>query len=146
MIKTGNCQRQFRQTNKHQHYLNKKLNSELHGEVEFTQTSKKNTFIPPSRNEISSLTLGSRLSCLLSVNMMYRVLLLQYGKTFCLTVNTRTNVCKIYKTNLDNKPFTISLYNISFWQNNKKMGHLEIFCFCFLYCQGLLHSRGPMTE
>jgi hypothetical protein len=54
----GFCQRQFRQTNKHQRYLNKKPNSELHGEVEFIQISLKNTFLPPSRNEISSLTLG----------------------------------------------------------------------------------------
>jgi hypothetical protein len=23
------------------------------------------------------------------------------------------------------------------------MGHLEIFCLCFLYCQGVLNSRGP---
>jgi hypothetical protein len=51
MVKTGFCQRQFRQTNEHQRYLNKKLNSELHGEV----------------------------CCLLSVNMTYRVLLLQGG-------------------------------------------------------------------
>jgi hypothetical protein len=39
MVKTGFCQRQFRQTNEHQRYLNKKLNSELHGEAEFIQTS-----------------------------------------------------------------------------------------------------------
>ena len=38
MVKTGFCQRQFRQTNEHQRYLNKMLNSELHGEVEFIQT------------------------------------------------------------------------------------------------------------
>ncbi len=59
MVKTGFCQRQFRQTNEHQRYLNKKLNSELHGKVEFIQTSLKILF-SPSRNEISSLTLGSR--------------------------------------------------------------------------------------
>ncbi len=34
MVKTGFCQRQFRQTNEHQRYLNKKLNIELHGELE----------------------------------------------------------------------------------------------------------------
>jgi hypothetical protein len=39
MVKTGFRQRQFRQTNEHQRYLNKKLNSEFHGEVEFIQTS-----------------------------------------------------------------------------------------------------------
>jgi hypothetical protein len=33
------CQRQFRQTNEHQRYLDKKLNSELHWEVELIQTS-----------------------------------------------------------------------------------------------------------
>ncbi len=94
MVKTGFCQRQFRQTNEHQRYINKKLNSELHGEVESIQTKpvKKNFFYPLSRNEISSLTLGSRLSCLLSVNMTYRVLLLQSGNIFCLTVNTK-NKC-----------------------------------------------------
>ncbi len=38
-------------------------------------------------------------------------------------------------------------YTVShFGRNNKKLGHLEIFCLCFLYCQGVLHSRGPMTE
>jgi hypothetical protein len=89
MVKTDFCQRQFRQTNEHQRYLNKKLNSELHGEVEFIQTSLEILFLSPSRNEISSLTLDSRLSCLLSVNMMYRVLLLQGRKIFCLTVNTK---------------------------------------------------------
>ncbi len=52
----------------------------------------KNTFFTPSRNEISSMTLGSRLSCQLSVNMTYRVFLLQCGKIFCLTVNTK-NKC-----------------------------------------------------
>ncbi len=92
MVKTGFYQRQFRQTNEHQRYLNKKLNSELHGEVEFIKTSLKILFLPPSRNEISSQTLGSRLSCLLSVNMKYRVLLLQGGKIFCLTGNTK-NKC-----------------------------------------------------
>jgi hypothetical protein len=85
MVETGFCQRQFRQTNEHQCYLN----NELHEEVELIQTSLKILFLSPSRNEISSLTLGSRLSCLLSVNMMYRVLLLQDGKIFCLTVNTK---------------------------------------------------------
>ncbi len=88
MVKTGFCQRQFRQINERQHYLNKKLNSEFNGEVEFIQTSLK-ILVFPGRNEISSLTLGSRLSCLLSVNMMYRVLVLQGGKVFCLTVNTK---------------------------------------------------------
>ena len=38
-VKTGFCQTEFRQTNEHQCYLNKKLNSEFHGEVEFIQTS-----------------------------------------------------------------------------------------------------------
>jgi hypothetical protein len=92
MVKTGFRQRQFRQTNEHQRYLNKKLNSELHGKVEFIHTSYKILFLPPSRNEILSLTLGSRLFCLLSVNMTYRGLLLQGGKIFCLTVNTK-NKC-----------------------------------------------------
>jgi hypothetical protein len=89
MVKTAFYQRQFRQTNEHQRYLNKKLNSELHGQVEFIQTSLKILFLSTSRNEISSLTLGFRLSYLLSVNMMYRVLLLQGGKIFCLTVNAK---------------------------------------------------------
>ncbi len=38
MVKTGFCLRQFRKTIEHQRYLNKKLNSELHEEVEFIQT------------------------------------------------------------------------------------------------------------
>ncbi len=92
MVKTGFSQRQFRQTNEHQRYINKKLNSELHCDVEFIHTNYKILFLPPSRNEISYLTLGSRLSCLLSVNMTYRVLLLQGGKIFCLAVNTK-NKC-----------------------------------------------------
>ncbi len=49
MVKTGFCQRQFRQTNEHQSYLYKKLNSELHGEVEFIQTSLKILFFIPQR-------------------------------------------------------------------------------------------------
>ena len=49
MVKTGFCQRQFRQTNEHQRYLNKKLNSELHGEVEFIQTSLKILFFIPQQ-------------------------------------------------------------------------------------------------
>jgi hypothetical protein len=47
---------------------------------------KKNTFFPPNINENSSLTLGSDLPCLLSVNMMYRVLLLQGGQIYCCTL------------------------------------------------------------
>jgi hypothetical protein len=39
IVKIGFCQREFRQNNEHQRYLNKKLNSELHGKVEFIQTS-----------------------------------------------------------------------------------------------------------
>ena len=69
------------QTNEHQRYLNMKINSELHEEVEFIQTSLKILFFYPP--------VGSRLSFLLSVNMMYRVLLLQGGKIFCLRVNTK---------------------------------------------------------
>jgi hypothetical protein len=38
-----------------------------------------------------------QLSCLLSVDMMYRVLLLQGGKIFCLTGVERKNVFKIEK-------------------------------------------------
>jgi hypothetical protein len=147
MVITGFCQRQFRQTNEHQHYLNKKLNSELHGEEEFIKTSfKKYFFLPPSRNEILSLTLGSRLSYLLSVNMTYRVLLLQGGKIFCLTVNKKNIVCKKKKKiSITNR----SLFHYTgshFGRNNKKMGHLEIFCLCFLFCQHVLHSRGPVIE
>jgi hypothetical protein len=33
MVKTGFCQREFRPSNEHQRYLNKKLNNELHGEI-----------------------------------------------------------------------------------------------------------------
>ncbi len=36
--------------------------------------------------KISALTLGSDLPCLLSVNMMYRVLLLQGGQIYCCTL------------------------------------------------------------
>ena len=45
-------------------------------------------FLPPSKNVITSLTLGSELSSLLLVNMTYRVLLLQGGQIFCLTMKT----------------------------------------------------------
>jgi hypothetical protein len=43
-------------------------------------------FLPPSKNVITSLTLGSELSSLLLVNMTYRVLLLQGGQIFCPTL------------------------------------------------------------
>jgi hypothetical protein len=43
-------------------------------------------FLPPSKNVITSLTLGSELSSLLLVNMTYRVLLLQGGHIFCPTL------------------------------------------------------------
>jgi hypothetical protein len=49
MVKTGFCQRQFRQTNEHQRSLNKKLNSDFHGEVEFIQTSLKILFFIPQQ-------------------------------------------------------------------------------------------------
>jgi hypothetical protein len=47
---------------------------------------KKYVFLPPSKNVITSLTLGSELSSLLLVNMTYRVLLLQGGQIFCPTL------------------------------------------------------------
>jgi hypothetical protein len=64
MVETGFCQRAFCQTNEHQCYLNKKLISELHGEVESPQTRKKILFfIPlPERNFISGFELRAFLS------------------------------------------------------------------------------------
>ncbi len=64
MVKTGFCQRQFRQITEHQRYLNKKLNSELHGEVEFIQTSLKILFFIPQQkwNFISDFRLQAFLS------------------------------------------------------------------------------------
>ncbi len=125
MVKTGFCQRQFRQTNEHQHYLNKKLNSELHGEVDF------------------------RLQAFLSAVCEHDVQSFSVArwKDFLPHSEYKGQMSVKYKKNLDNKPFTLLLYSISFFGiNNKKMGHLEIFCLCFLYCQGVLHSRGPITQ
>jgi hypothetical protein len=45
---------------------------------------------------------------------------------------------KFQKTNHSLFYYTVS----HFGRNNKKIGHLEIFCLCFLYCQGVLHNRG----
>jgi hypothetical protein len=43
-------------------------------------------FLPPSKNVITTLTLGSELSSLLFVNKTYRVLLLQGGQIYCPTL------------------------------------------------------------
>jgi hypothetical protein len=48
----------------------------------FKPVKKYCTFSPPSWKGIPSLTLGSELSCLLSLNMTYRVLLLQGGEIY----------------------------------------------------------------
>ncbi len=69
-------------TNEQQCHFKEKLISELLEEVESINTSFKNMFLPPSKNVITSLTLGSELSSLLLVNMTYRVLLLQGGQIF----------------------------------------------------------------
>ncbi len=73
-------------TNEQQCHLKEKLISELLEEVEFIKTSLKICFLPPSKNLITSVTLGSELSSLLLVNMTYRVLLLQGGQIFCTTL------------------------------------------------------------
>jgi hypothetical protein len=79
------------------------------------------------------------------VNIMYRVLLLQGGKIFCHSEYKEKNFVK-KKKNLDNKPFTLSLYSISYGRNNEKLGQPEIFCLCFLYSQGVLYGSRPMTD
>jgi hypothetical protein len=68
-------------TNEQQCHVKEKLISELLEEVESIEPS-----LPPSKNVITSLTLGSELSSLLLVNMTYRVLLLQGGQIFCPTL------------------------------------------------------------
>ena len=73
-------------TNEQQRHLKDKLISELLEEVESIKTSSKICFLPPSKNVIKSLTLGSELSSLLLVNMTYRVLLLQGGPIYCPTL------------------------------------------------------------
>jgi hypothetical protein len=64
MVKTGFCQRDFGQTNEHPRYLNKKLISELHGEVESIPTNYKNTFFmaQQERHFISDFRLRAFLS------------------------------------------------------------------------------------
>ncbi len=69
-------------TNEQQCHLKEKLISGLLEEVESIKTSLKNMFLPPSKNVITSLTLGSDLSSLLLVNLTYRFLLLQGRQIF----------------------------------------------------------------
>jgi hypothetical protein len=69
--------------NEQQHQLKENLISELLEEVESIKTSLKIFFLPPGKNVITSLTLGSELSSLLFVNKTYRVLLLQGGQIYC---------------------------------------------------------------
>jgi hypothetical protein len=73
-------------TNEQQCHLKEKLISELLEEVESIKTRLKICFLPPGKNVITSLTLGSELSSLLLVNMTYRVLLLQGGQIYCPTL------------------------------------------------------------
>ena len=68
MVETGFCQRDFIMANEQQCHLKEKLISGLLEEVESIKTSLKNMFLPPSKNVITSLTLGSELSSLLLVN------------------------------------------------------------------------------
>jgi hypothetical protein len=69
-----------------QRHLKEYLISELLEEVESIKTSLKICFLPPSKNVITSLTLGSELSSLLFVNKTYRALLLQGGQIYCPTL------------------------------------------------------------
>ena len=73
-------------TNEQQCHLKEKLISELLEEVESIKTSLKICFLPPRKNEITSQTLGSKLSSLLLGNMTDRVLLLQGGQIYCPTL------------------------------------------------------------
>ncbi len=83
MVKTGFFKRDFSMANEQQRHLKENLVSELLEES--IKSSKKICFLPPSKNVITSLTLGSELSSLLFVNKTYRVLLLQGGQIYCLT-------------------------------------------------------------
>ncbi len=83
VVNIGFFQRDSGQTNEQQRHLNEKLISELHGEVESIQTNLKILFFAPRRNGFESLSLGLKLSYLLSVNMTYRVLLLQGVDIYC---------------------------------------------------------------
>ncbi len=67
--------KRFGQTNEQQRHLYEKLISEMHRFL--FNPVKKYFFLPLSRNGISSLMLGLELSCLLSVNITCRVLMLQ---------------------------------------------------------------------
>jgi hypothetical protein len=83
VVKTGFCKRDFGQTNEHQLHLNNQWVA-WGGRVH--SNHKRILFLSPSRKGFSSLTLGSELSCLPSVNMMYRVLLSQGGEIYCNTL------------------------------------------------------------
>ncbi len=116
MVKTGFCLRQFRQSNEHQHYLNKKLNSELHGEVEFIQTSLKVLFFIPQQkwNFISDFRLQAFLSAV--CEHVVQSFTVARWKDFPPHSEYKGQMSVKYKKKLDNKPLTLSLYSISFWQ------------------------------
>ncbi len=73
-------------TNEQQCHIKEKLISELLERSSPLKLVKKICFLPPSKNVITSLNLGSKLSSLLLVNMTYRVLLLQGGQIYCPTL------------------------------------------------------------
>jgi hypothetical protein len=117
MVKTGFFQRQFRQTNEHQRHLNKKLNSELHGEVEFIQTSLKILFFIPQQklNFISDFRLEAFLSAVCEHDV--QSFTVARWKDFLPHSEYKGQMSvKYIKKILDNKPYTLSLYSISFWK------------------------------
>ncbi len=127
-------QRQFRQTNEHQRYLNKKLNSELHGEVEFIQTSLKIFFFIPQQkwNFISDFRLQTFLSAFCEPDV--QSFTVARWKDFLPHSEYKGQMSVKYKKILITN-HSLFHYTVShFGRNNKKMGHLEIFCLCFLYC------------